>query len=109
MRIALILAVVTLSIVASAEGNDEMPNWLLEKIKAAHTKVTEHLYKGKHVFLFAARCCDIPTELFDESGKRICVLGGGFANFSDKKCDDFSEKDTFLRSLTLPVEKKPSK
>jgi hypothetical protein len=60
-------------------------------------EVNEYLYRGKHVFLFSADCCDQYYELYDENCNYICAPSGGFGGHGDGKCSDFSSSAQHIR------------
>jgi len=60
-------------------------------------EVNEYLYKGKHVYLFSADCCDQYYELYDEDCKRICAPTGGITGHGDGQCSDFSATAQHVR------------
>jgi hypothetical protein len=45
-------------------------------------------YKGKVAYYVPPRCCDIPSELYDENGRLICYPHGGFVG-GDGRCPSF--------------------
>jgi hypothetical protein len=51
--------------------------------------VYRYQYKGKTVYYFPPRCCDIPSELYDGDCNFICSPDGGFTGRGDGKCPDF--------------------
>lgn len=52
-------------------------------------KIYSYSYKGETVFYFPPRCCDIPSEVYDEDCNSICSPDGGFSGSGDGNCDDF--------------------
>jgi hypothetical protein len=46
-------------------------------------------YSGRTVYFVTATCCDIPSELYEESGELICFPDGGFAG-GDGRCPSFT-------------------
>jgi hypothetical protein len=52
-------------------------------------KVYSYYYEGKKVFFVPQRCCDFPSELYDENCNIICQPDGGFSGSGDGKCPDF--------------------
>jgi hypothetical protein len=74
----------------------------IDVIKAAPkwnppAEVNEYTYKGKHVYLFSADCCDQYNELVDENCKYICAPSGGITGKGDGKCPDFSSNSQFVK------------
>jgi len=60
-------------------------------------QVNEYIYKGKHVFLFSADCCDQFSELYDENCNLVCAPYGGISGQGDGKCNDFQTTAQFVR------------
>ncbi len=54
-------------------------------------------YEGKPAFYVSPACCDIPSELYDESGRLLCFPAGGFAG-GDGRCPTFAMPQ---KSVTL--------
>lgn len=83
---------------------------LTEKYKDSDKAISIAKYKfaGQNYYLMppAAPCCDMPTELVDETGKHFCQLGGGFANHTDAQCADFKEKGQLLETIWSSSPKK---
>jgi len=52
-------------------------------------KVYSYEYNGQPVFYFPARCCDIPSELYDENCNLLCLPDGGITGSGDGQCSDF--------------------
>lgn len=52
-------------------------------------KVYSYQYHGKTVFFIPQRCCDFPSQLYDEGCNLICAPDGGFSGGGDSKCPDF--------------------
>lgn len=85
---------------------------LIKKIKSNRTgnnipKLSKWLYKGKVVYKVPSECCDIPSELFNEHGEKICTLGGGFANYIDKECEDFGKEEISKKLMEIPIQTNP--
>jgi hypothetical protein len=78
-----------------------VPDWLQKMMITRQTDATESILGGRRVFLLRATCCDIPSEVFDQKGKKICTLEGGFANIVDPKCKDFEKDAKFVRAIEL--------
>lgn len=49
-------------------------------------------YKGELAYYFTSRCCDIPSELYDEKCELICNPDGGFSGMGDGRCTDFNSE-----------------
>lgn len=81
---------------------DDLPKCIVKKIddiKAGGVwnppaKVYSYTYNGETVYYFPARCCDIPSSLFDSDCNVICQPDGGFDGEGDGKCSDFFELRT---------------
>jgi hypothetical protein len=85
-------------------GRDDMPEGtpacLQERIKEIAreevwnppAKIYSYYYGGKKVYFIPQRCCDIPSQLFDERCHVICAPDGGFSGKGDGGCDDFFVK-----------------
>lgn len=52
-------------------------------------QVWRYEYAGATVYYMPPRCCDIASELYDESGKLLCKPDGGFTGRGNGKCPDF--------------------
>ena len=46
-------------------------------------------YRGETVWYVPARCCDIPSTLYDATGGAICQPDGGYTGRGDGRCPDF--------------------
>lgn len=51
--------------------------------------LTKCTYKNQTVYYLPARCCDIPSVVYDDKGQAICSPGGGLTGKGDGKCADF--------------------
>ncbi len=51
-------------------------------------------YNGKTTYFISAPCCDIPSQLFDETGVLICQPDGGITGNGDGRCSDFFQTRT---------------
>jgi hypothetical protein len=65
-----------------------------EKIANPPASVWQYEYNGKIVYYIPAKCCDIPSLLYDSDCNLICSPDGGFTGKGDGKCSDFAEKRT---------------
>ncbi len=80
-----------------AEQQMDVPEWLRKLIDdelAAPladppAELTRYSYRNQTVYFLQRSCCDIPSKLFDESGKEICEPDGGLTGMGDGKCPDF--------------------
>lgn len=90
------LAVAMLNSTASiAQVDYDKPDWLVKKLEIYQKYdpliiATKTEYNGKVAYYISPRCCDIPSELYDESGTLICFPGGGLAG-GDGKCPSFGQ------------------
>jgi hypothetical protein len=90
----LIFITLLLSSAANAQDQGNMPLWLkgkLELYKRSHPDISAQVteYNGEIAYYIPLRCCDIPSELYDQNGKIICHPNGGFTG-GDGKCQSFS-------------------
>ena len=84
---------------------NEIPSCIQQKIdqiKAVHkwnppAEVNEYIYRGKHVYLFSADCCDQFNQLFDNNCTYICAPSGGITGKGDMKCTNFSTAAQFVK------------
>ena len=80
----------------------DVPTCIIEKIKQLQAEevwnppasVWQYEYNGQTVYYIPARCCDIPSSLYDANCNLICHPDGGFTGKGDGKCTDFAEKRT---------------
>jgi hypothetical protein len=47
--------------------------------------ILRFVHAGRTVYYVTSTCCDIPSELYEESGQLLCFPGGGFAG-GDGRC-----------------------
>ncbi len=96
---ALLLAV-SLSAACTSQrsvANEPVPDWLtaliqeLENQPAANPPayITRYDYRGQTVYYLPARCCDIPSNVYDAAGTIICHADGGISGGGDGRCTDF--------------------
>jgi hypothetical protein len=87
-------------------GGGSIPDCIEKKIQAAKNNtaqilpesIDEYKYNGRHVYLVAGGCCDIPSVLFDSDCNIICSWGG-LAGGTTGSCPDFSQTAWHLRTL----------
>ncbi|MCU0242547.1 MAG: hypothetical protein MUF51_09005 [Vicinamibacteria bacterium] len=60
-------------------------------------RIIEYEYRGAATYFVPARCCDIPSELYDASGTWLCQPDGGLTGQGDGRCTDFHQTARFLR------------
>jgi hypothetical protein len=85
-------------LLASAEETAVVaqPAWLKARIAEYQSvpplnpprSILRTTYRDKPAYYVSSACCDIPSELYDESGALICYPDGGFAG-GDGKCPGF--------------------
>ena len=76
---------------------DALPPWLRAPIEQMESQppaspplhVARYDYKGQAVYYVPARCCDIPSDLYDSSGIIVYHPDGGFTGHGDGRCVDF--------------------
>jgi hypothetical protein len=81
------------------EGSDvvRIPDCIQEKITEISqqevwnppAKVYRYLFQEKNVYFIPQRCCDIPSQLFDENCELICLPDGGYTGKGNGACPDF--------------------
>lgn len=60
-----------------------------EDVRNPPAKVYSYRYEGRTVYFIPSRCCDIPSELYDENCNLLCAPDGGITGSGDGKCADF--------------------
>lgn len=78
----------------------ETPSCIKEKIEQIKKEsvwnppgsVWQYTYNNQTVYYIPARCCDIPSVLYDSQCNVICSPDGGLTGKGDGKCPDFFEK-----------------
>jgi hypothetical protein len=92
-----LLLLISASVSAQEAATALQPPWLQLKI-AEYQKlppfspprsILRARYEGRTVYYVSPACCDIPSELYDESGSLLCYPDGGFAG-GDGKCPSFT-------------------
>ena len=101
MRALCLLAVALCVLVATAcsvaAENPALPAWVQARISqyeglpAANPPraILRTSYQGRTAYFVTSTCCDIPSELYEESGQLICFPSGGFAG-GDGRCPGFA-------------------
>lgn len=113
----LLLAAVASGCTATS-GPPAEPAWLQARISqfshlpAANPPraVLRTIYAGRTVYFVTPTCCDIPSELYEESGQLICFPSGGFAG-GDGRCRDFTlspNSATVWRDTRAPTRDAPA-
>jgi hypothetical protein len=95
LLVALIVAAALSACTAVAASS--LPAWLQAKVAElerlppgqAPREIVRTSYSGRSVYYVGPRCCDIPSELYEESGQLICYPDGGFAG-GDGRCPSFA-------------------
>lgn len=98
----LILKIFTLALLVQCEKEEvnTLPDCVLQKIDIIKkeavwnppAKVYRYTYQEQTVYFFPQRCCDVPSELYDENCTLLCLPDGGITGQGDGKCVDFFEK-----------------
>lgn len=79
------------------EGAGQIPDCIQAKITEISqqdvwnppAKVYRYVFKGKEVYFIPQRCCDFPSQLFNENCELICAPDGGFTGKGNGACPDF--------------------
>ncbi len=104
-RIATLLLPLALSAACATEGppdNESLPAWLtaltheLESQPVANPPafIARYDYRGQVVYYLPARCCDIPSNVYNAAGALMCHPDGGFSGSGDGRCSDFFAQGT---------------
>lgn len=88
----------------TSEGN---PEWLAALIASFEAddvtnppiKISEYEYDGATVYFVPQRCCDIFSDLYNDTGLLIAHPDGGIAGVGDGRASDFSASATFVRVI----------
>ena len=106
-----LLIVTLLAIAKTPACNKEkltaIPSCIQQKIDAAKAQpkanppieVAQYTYSGKTVYLISSGCCDQYNVVYDKQCQYICAPSGGLTGKGDRKCTDFAEKATFVRTV----------
>lgn len=96
--IAVLLALhAAVGLAQAAPDGDPLAPWLQQKISGYEAlppfspprAILLVRYQGRKAYYVTPACCDIPSELIDESGELLCHPDGGFAG-GDGKCPAFA-------------------
>jgi hypothetical protein len=95
--LVVLLVVAAVSACTALAAPSQMPEWLqvkvgeLERLPRGQSprEIVRTSYAGRAVYYISPRCCDIPSELYEESGQLICYPDGGFAG-GDGRCPSFA-------------------
>lgn len=60
-----------------------------EPVTSPPSAILRYRYRGETVYFRPARCCDFPSELYDEHGTLICQPDGSLSGHGDENCPDF--------------------
>jgi uncharacterized protein DUF6970 len=79
---------------------DALPDWVqgliadLEAQPVANPPayLARYWYRNEFVYFLPARCCDIPSVLYDANGAVLCLPSGGIAGGGDGRCADFFDE-----------------
>jgi hypothetical protein len=89
------------------ESTSALPQWLQLKILKFESmppsnpprSVHQSSYEGKTVYYIPPICCDIGSELYDETGKLLCSPDGGFTGRGDGRCHLFNVGEAMSSTL----------
>lgn len=95
---------------------NKIPQCIQEMIVEVSTKevanppihIYSYTYNEQTVYYITSKCCDIPSNLYNQGCNRICSPDGGFTGKGDMKCADFFKKRT-EEKLVWKDERKISK
>lgn len=81
------------------ECDGPCPDWVIDLVEQKRgasrpVRIAQYDYQGMEVYFVLPGCCDMFSDLFDESGEHICSPGGGFGGTGDGQCPDFFEQAT---------------
>jgi len=60
-----------------------------EPVANPPASLTRYAYQGQVVYYLPPRCCDIPSNLYNDAGVIICHPDGGLTGTGDGLCPDF--------------------
>ena len=60
-----------------------------EPVTNPPSSILSYRYRGGTVYFRPSRCCDFPSQLYDQAGSLICQPDGGLAGSGDGRCADF--------------------
>jgi Domain of unknown function (DUF6970) len=81
----------------SRDTQVENPAWINKLIKQFESQpegnppqsIWRYDYFAQVVYFVPARCCDIPSTVYDADGNIICTPDGGITGEGDGRCPDF--------------------
>lgn len=96
-RYALVFIVLLSCTCSKTSLETTIPNCIEQKIKTLKkgaawnppAKIYSYTYQNQTVYFFPQRCCDIPSELYDENCTLLCLPDGGITGRGDGRCTDF--------------------
>ncbi len=76
---------------------EPLPAWLTGLIQQLESQpvtnppafIARYEYRDEVVYYLPARCCDIPSNLYNAVGTIVCHPDGGFSGTGDGRCADF--------------------
>jgi hypothetical protein len=76
---------------------ERSPEWLTSLIQQLEAQavanppalIARYDYRGDVAYYLPARCCDIPSTLYQADGTILCHPDGGFAGRGDGRCPAF--------------------
>ena len=60
-----------------------------EPVTNPPSAIFRYRYAGDTVYFRPGRCCDLPSDLYNETGELICHPDGGITGRGDGRCPDF--------------------
>jgi len=78
-------------------GSEARPAWLTALIEDLEAEpvanppalIARYEYQGRTVYYLPPRCCDIPSNVYDDGGAILCHADGGIGGDGDGRCPDF--------------------
>lgn len=91
-----VVTVMSLAGAASPAPRPPFVDGLIESFSALPpsrppASIVRYRYRDQLVYFVPARCCDLPSVLYDADGRRLCMPNGGFVG-GDDRCLDFFEQ-----------------
>ena len=89
------------------EPDAPVPSWLESLIEQIQSQpvtnppsaILSYRYHGETVYFRPARCCDVPSDLYDRDGELLCHPDGGSGGGGDARCPDFLAQRTGERLI----------
>ena len=60
-----------------------------EPVTNPPSSILQYRYRGAAVYFRPSRCCDMYSDLYDETGALLCHPDGGLTGAGDGACTDF--------------------